>query len=156
MLGAGQSKTHGVVSVDDTHNLVVAKFRHETSRLQDPQLHTDAVVLNITQRGDGRWRALCNDKLVHSVTYLGTYYRAELAKRVASLGYELRHGRDGTFELAKITREQISAFSKRSEAIEAALSAKGMDRASATTADKQAATMRPCPWESALWREALA
>ncbi len=35
----------------NTGNLVVASFRHETSRALDPELHTHAFVMNMTQRG---------------------------------------------------------------------------------------------------------
>jgi conjugative relaxase-like TrwC/TraI family protein len=39
-------------------NLAAATFRHDLSREADPQLHTHAVLLNLTQRVDGEWRAL--------------------------------------------------------------------------------------------------
>ena len=35
-----RKKEGGITMVEDTGNLVVAKFRHETSREKDPQLHT--------------------------------------------------------------------------------------------------------------------
>jgi conjugative relaxase-like TrwC/TraI family protein len=59
-----RSKHQGRSRVEDTGNLVVAKFRHETSRELDPQLHTHALVLNLTRRRDGEWRALRNDQIV--------------------------------------------------------------------------------------------
>lgn len=148
-------KTSGKAGVVDTGNLVVAKFRHETSREQDPQLHTHAVVMNLTRRHDGQWRALRNDKIIKSVSYLGAHYRAELATRLTKLGFELRHGRDGTFELAHIDRKQLLAFSERTTAIEAALAKKGIDRESATSAEKQAATMTTRPKKEAADRDAL-
>ncbi|WP_045764095.1 MobF family relaxase, partial [Xanthomonas albilineans] len=55
-LAQARIKHNGRAAVVDTGNLVIAKFRHETSRLQDPQLHTHAVVMNLTRRGDGQWR----------------------------------------------------------------------------------------------------
>jgi len=51
-------------------NLTVTKFRHETSRKLDPQLHTRALVLNRTRRSDGEWRALRNDEIVNATKYL--------------------------------------------------------------------------------------
>ncbi|KLA90033.1 conjugative relaxase [Xanthomonas euvesicatoria pv. euvesicatoria] len=154
-LAQARVKTGGKAGVVDTGNLVVAKFRHETSREQDPQLHTHAVVMNLTRRGDGQWRALRNDNIIKSVSYLGAHYRAELAVRLTQLGYELRHGRDGMFELAHIDRKQRLAFSDRAAAIEAALAKKGIDRETATTAEKQAATMNTRPKKEAIDREAL-
>jgi hypothetical protein len=46
-----------------TKNLVIAKFRHETSLEQDPQLHTQGLVINLARRSDGEWRALRNDEI---------------------------------------------------------------------------------------------
>jgi hypothetical protein len=123
--------------VEDTGNLVVAKFRHETSRERDPQLHTHALVLNLTRRSDGAWRALRNDEIVKATKYLGAVYRAELAAELQTLGYALRHGREGTFELAHLERAQLAAFSRRAEQIERRLAAEGLTAADATAEQKQ-------------------
>jgi len=141
MMAQARVKTNGKVGIVDTGNLIVAKFRHETSREQDPQLHTHAVVMNLTRRADGQWRALRNDKIIKSVSYLGAHYRAELASRLVELGFELRNGPNGTFELAHIEREQLLAFSKRTHAIEAELAKHDMNRVNASSAEKQIATL---------------
>src|SRR5690606_23378350 len=39
-------KIDGKTRIETTGNLVIGKFRHETSRERDPQLHTHAVILN--------------------------------------------------------------------------------------------------------------
>jgi conjugative relaxase-like TrwC/TraI family protein len=43
----------GVTETVKTKNLVIAAFEHNTSRELDPQLHTHAVVMNMTMRKDG-------------------------------------------------------------------------------------------------------
>ncbi len=43
-----------------TGNLLVAEFEHGLSREKDCQLHTHAVVLNITKHGKG-WKAVSNE-----------------------------------------------------------------------------------------------
>lgn len=134
-------KEGGITMVEDTGNLVVAKFRHETSREKDPQLHTHAVVLNMTQRSDGQWRALKNDEIIKMTKYLGAMYRAELASELAKQGYTIRHERDGMFELGHISREQLEGFSQRSAQIEERLASQGKTRETASTAEKQAAAM---------------
>lgn len=136
-----RSKEKGVTSIENTANLIVAKFRHETSRERDPQLHTHAVIMNLTQRSDGKWRALKNDELIKSTKYLGAVYRAELAVELQKAGYTLAMDRDGMFELAHITREQLEGFSQRSAQIEERLAAQGLNRATATVEQKQQATM---------------
>ena len=132
-----RKKVNGESSVEDTRNLVVAKFRHETSREQDPQLHTHALVMNLTRRSDGAWRALRNDEIVKATKYLGALYRAELATELQEMGYALRHGREGMFELAHIDRAQLAAFSRRSAQIEERLAAFGLTREMATSEQKQ-------------------
>ena len=102
--------------------MVVATFRHDTSRNLDPQLHTHAVVANMLQGADGRWRTMANERLYASKMLLGALYRAELARGLARLGYrvEKTHA-DGRFEIAGVSREVVEAFSTRRAAIAAAM-----------------------------------
>lgn len=136
-----RSKLRGKSRVEDTGNLVVAIFRHETSRERDPQLHTHALVLNLTRRRDGEWRALRNDQIVKATKFLGAAYRAELAAELQKAGYSLRHGRDGFFELAHIQREQMEAFSRRAAQIERRLAQGGLTRETATSEQTQLAAL---------------
>lgn len=137
-----RKKVKGKTVIETTGNLIVAKFRHETSRELDPQLHTHAVVMNLTLRSDGEWRSLKNDDIVKSLAYLDAVYRSELAVELQRLGYQLRQERDGKWELAHISREQLMEFSQRSQQIEERLAAQGLDRMTATVEQKQQATMR--------------
>ena len=134
-------KEHGKSMVENTGNLAIATFRHETSREHDPQLHTHAVLLNLTQRSDGKWVALKNDEIIKSTKYLGAVYRAEFALELTKLGYGLRHGRDGIFELAHINQAQIEGFSRRSAQVEKKLAGSGLSRQTATSGEKQVATL---------------
>ena len=112
-----------------TGNLIVAQFRHDLSRATDPQLHTHCVVLNITQRQDGEWRAIDNEPFYRNKMLLGAYYRSELAKEVQALGYNIRiTNSDGRFELNQITQAQIEIFSSRSRMIEQELQEQGLNR----------------------------
>jgi conjugative relaxase-like TrwC/TraI family protein len=134
-------KVDGKARVERSGNLIVAKFRHETSRERDPQLHTHAVVMNLTQRSDGEWRALKNDEIVKSVRTLGAVYRAALAAELQAQGFALRRERDGAFELAHIGRDQIVTFGRRASQIEARLAERGLCREEASSAEKQQATL---------------
>jgi conjugative relaxase-like TrwC/TraI family protein len=150
-----RKKVNGRSHVEDTRNLVVAKFRHETSREQDPQLHTHALVLNLTRRADGEWRALRNDEIVKATKYLGALYRAELASELQKLGYSLRHEREGMFELAYMTRVQVQAFSQRAAQIERRLAEKGLTPATASAAEKQHVKLATRPRKVSADRQAL-
>ena len=141
-LAACRVTVDGVTTKQTTGTLAVAQFRHDLSRAADPQLHTHAVVLNVTQREDGAWRALDNEALYRNKMWLGAYYRSELAKEVKALGYELRvtHA-DGRFELAHVAPEQVKAFSSRSKMIEEAVGRLGLTREEATARQLQVAAL---------------
>ena len=123
-------------------NIIAARFLHDLSRETDPQLHSHCVVLNLTRRDDGQWRALDAKPLYEQQKLLGAYYRAELAREVQTLGYAIRATHhDGRFELAHINDAQVAAFSSRSHAITQALAARGKDRAHATAHEKELASL---------------
>ena len=131
--------------VRNTGNLVVAKFRHETARatdnsVPDPQLHTHAVIMNVTRREDGSWASLHNDQIVKMRKLQDTVYMAALARELKNLGYEIRHEKNH-IELAHISRKQIEHFSKRSQDISARLQAQGLEKIDASHAHRQVATL---------------
>ncbi len=107
--------------------MVAATFRHDTSRNLDPQLHTHAVVANMVQGEDGKWRTMVDDGLFNGKMAIGAIYRAELAQGLKGLGYGIdkTHG-DGRFEIEGVSREVIDAFSTRRAEIEAAMAERGM------------------------------
>ncbi len=123
---------------------VIATFRHEVSRNLDPQLHSHAVIANMVQGENGKWRTMANEKLYASKMLIGALYRAELARGLEELGYgiEKTHA-DGRFEIAgvpgrspapglspapgrsPVSRSIVEAFSTRRAEIEAAMDARG-------------------------------
>ena len=112
---------------------VIATFRHEVSRNLDPQLHTHAVIANMVQGGDGKWRTMANERLYASKMLIGALYRSELARGLEELGYrvEKTHA-DGRFEIggapgrSPVPRHIVEAFSTRRAEIEAAMLAQGL------------------------------
>ena len=107
--------------------MVAATFRHDTSRNLDPQLHTHAVIANMLQGEDNKWRTMANEKLYRSKMLIGALYRGELAGELEKLGYgiEKTHA-DGRFEIAGVPRKVIEAFSTRRAAIVAAMEQRGL------------------------------
>ena len=51
-------RVNGEIRTFDADGILVAKFRHHTSRVLDPQVHTHAVIVNRVASPDGRWLAL--------------------------------------------------------------------------------------------------
>ena len=107
--------------------IVAATFRHDTSRNLDPQLHTHAVLANMVQGEDGKWRSMANEGLYARQKLIGMLYRNELAAGLGKLGYgiEKTHA-DGRFEIAGVSRETVEAFSSRRAEIEAAMAARDL------------------------------
>ena len=127
-----QAWLHGGRDVETTGTVVAASFRHETSRALDPQLHSHCVVLNITRRADGEWRAVDGRGIFRAQRLAREIYETELGKDLRSLGYEVktyhdgRTGRDRAVGIAGFEPEHLKHFSKRSREIERALHAQGL------------------------------
>ncbi|MEO0688713.1 MAG: MobF family relaxase [Pseudomonadota bacterium] len=111
----------GKVQTQKTGNLAIGLFQHDTNRNQEPNLHFHAVIANVTQGKDGKWRTLKNDRLWQLNTTLNSIAMARFRMEVEKLGYEtgptLKHG---NFEARGISREDVMAFSsRRKEVLEA-------------------------------------
>jgi len=131
----------GQVTLEHTGKMVAALFRHDTSRELDPQLHTHSVVMNITERADGKWRALESKGIFDRKMLGGAIYRSELAKSVQQLGYDIsKIHEDGRFDISNVPENLKKEFSKRREQIEQAL--KGSHIADAKAAEQVALNTR--------------
>ncbi|NJR60854.1 MAG: relaxase domain-containing protein [Cyanobacteria bacterium CRU_2_1] len=101
-----------------TGNVIAAVFRHETSREQDPQLHSHCVVINATQLADGTWRSFSNEAVVAHQKLLGEIYQNELAYQLRQLGYEIEPRANGQFELKGYEPHLLGVFSTRTQQIQ--------------------------------------
>lgn len=108
-------------------SLIFSTFEHGTSRAQDPQLHTHALLLNIVQRQDGTFGTLDAKDVFKSKMVAGALYRAELAHQLEqNLRVEIER-QDIYFEVSGVPKKLCDEFSKRRAEIEAVLQEKGMD-----------------------------
>ena len=124
-----QDKGSGTMVRAGGQKMVAATFRHDTSRNLDPPLHTHAVIANMVQGGDGKWRTMVNDGLYRNKMAVGAIYRAELAEGLRELGYGIgKTHPDGRFEIEGVPREVIEAFSTRRAEIEAAMAERGLGK----------------------------
>ncbi|HHF8137803.1 TPA: MobF family relaxase, partial [Klebsiella pneumoniae] len=120
-LASTRVKKDGVSETVLTGNLIIARFNHDTSRAQDPQIHTHSVVINATQNGD-KWLTLASDtvgKTGFSETILanriafGKIYQNSLRADVESMGYKtVDAGRNGMWEMEGVP---VESFSTRSQ-----------------------------------------
>jgi len=116
-----------------------AVYRHFTSRAQDPQLHSHAVLLNLCVRADGSTGGIDNRAILRNAGGIAALYRSELASGLrAELGFEaVRSGRN--FEIAGVAEAVLELFSKRRAAIERAARKRGFDTAEDRVAAQAAA-----------------
>lgn len=140
-MAATRVREGGEVQREATGNLAIATFRHATSRAQDPQLHTHAVILNATQDRGGNWRSLEPRAFYQLQKEIGAIYRQELAHGAAQLGYRIEVGKDAMFEIAGVPERVIEALSQRTAAIDARLAERGTSREEASAAEKQIAAL---------------
>ena len=109
----------------DTNGLTMATFRQATSREDDPQLHTHAVISAKVQTADGRWWALDARYLKRHQRMLGGLYQSALRAGLSErFGVVWGPVVNGQAEIAGVPDDLLQALSKRTAQVEAALEAK--------------------------------
>jgi len=136
---------HAGRNVVRSGKLIYAAYRHEDARtvddIADPQLHTHCIVSNVTIDPEtGKPRSIDFAWGQDGIKLAGAMYRAELARRLKEMGYELRKSEEG-FELAQISDEQVETFSRRRVQVDQALEQLGTDREHASSELKTAVTL---------------
>src|SRR6266446_2102450 len=116
-----QARIGGNHPPETTGRFIAAKFEHDTARPVDgyvaPQLHTHAVVFNVTERDNGQPRAIQPRSLFASQQFATAVYQSELTYKLRQLGYEITAGRSGAPEIKGYTQEYLDASSPRSQQI---------------------------------------
>jgi conjugative relaxase-like TrwC/TraI family protein len=116
-----QARIGGNHPPETTGRFIAAKFEHDTARPVDgyvaPQLHTHAVVFNVTERANGQPRAIQPQSLFASQQFATAIYQSELTYKLRQLGYEITTGRSGAPEIKGYTQEYLDASSPRSQQI---------------------------------------
>ena len=130
-----QARIGNVHAPETTGKFAAASFEHDTARPVDgyaaPQLHTHAVIFNVTERENGQTRSVQSHELYASQHYGTAIYRAELATRLQKLGYELERGKDGQPEIKGYTKEYLEASSPRRQQVKDYKREQGIDGAAA-------------------------
>src|SRR5579864_7979546 len=116
-----QARIGGNHPPETTGRFIAAKFEHDTARPVDgyvaPQLHTHAVIFNVTERDNGQSRAIQPQSLFASQQFATAIYQSELTCRLRQFGYEITTGRSGAPEIKGYTQEYLDASSPRSQQI---------------------------------------
>lgn len=133
-LGELEKYTHarlgGNKPAEVTGKFIAAKFEHDTARPVDgyaaPQVHTHALIFNVTQRTDGTTRALQEQPFFESQNFATAVYQSELTYRLRQLGYEIEPGQTGAPEIKGYSQDYLKASSLRREKIKEEMERKGV------------------------------
>lgn len=125
-LASVRNKANGEYTITNTNNLVVALHTHDTSRELDPQLHTHALVFNLTKNEGGDWQSLSSDKVnktgfiesvyINQIAF-GSIYREILRDKVESMGFKTVDVGKGLWEIKGVPTEEFST--RRNQVVEA-------------------------------------
>lgn len=124
-----QARIGGNNPAETTGKFAAAKFEHDTARPVEgyaaPQLHTHVVMFNMTERNNGKMRALQPHSLFESQQFATAVYQSHLTYKLRELGYEIEAGKSGAPDVKGYTADYLEASSPRRQQIEEALSRSG-------------------------------
>lgn len=133
-----QARLGGTKPAETTGKLLIATFDHDSARPVEgyaaPQLHTHAVILNMTAGADGQIRSVQSRSLYEGQALATAVYRTELARRLTELGYQVRREQTSAGdvpEIAGLSADYLAASSPRRAQILAALAVDGRTGAAA-------------------------
>lgn len=125
-----QARIGGNHPAETTSKFIAAKFEHDTARpvhgYAAPQLHTHAIIFNVTEREDGSTRALQDRVFFQTKQFATAVYQSELFYRLRGLGYEIETGRSGAPEIKGYTQNYLDASSLRRDQIRDEMAKKGV------------------------------
>jgi conjugative relaxase-like TrwC/TraI family protein len=125
---AAVRRGRGGAVVHHADGFVAAAFRHRTSRMGDPQLHTHVLVANLGRGPDGRWSALDARPIYAHARVASFVYQAVLrGEMTRELGVAWTPVRDGIAEIEGVPTGTTRAFSRRRNEIETELAARGAE-----------------------------
>ncbi|WON75539.1 MobF family relaxase [Serratia sp. UGAL515B_01] len=126
-LASTRKYSDGQTVYEQTGNLVIAQFLHDTNRNSEPHLHTHAVVANATLSGDG-WKTLSSDTkngrgftdtVWNQQVSIGAIYRRYLRGKLEQDGHIIEEkGSRGEWDIVGIPVEPLST--RRKEILEQA------------------------------------
>lgn len=111
--------------------LVVAAFRHSTSRSLDPDLHTHLLFLNVGVREDGSTGAFHSRRLYQLKMEIGRRFRRSLHKELKSLGLRAELKAGDRLVLTDVPQSLVKEMSKRRATIKRVMEERGWHSAEA-------------------------
>ncbi|MCD9554507.1 conjugative transfer relaxase/helicase TraI [Photobacterium carnosum] len=117
-------------SYTNSQNLLFGLVQHKTSRENDPQLHTHALLANMTHDKDGSLKNLASSAIQNGFETQGTYerilenqkyytriYHSELGRSLEQMGYNIQSLGKGQIDIAGIPEDVLESNSTRRQQI---------------------------------------
>lgn len=125
-----QARIGGNNPPQTTGKFLVAAFEHDTSRPVDgyaaAQLHTHAVVFNMTEDRNGQARSLQTHEFYVAAPMITAVYQNALETQLRTLGYTIERGKNHAPEIYGFTPEYLASESLRSQQITEQVESKGL------------------------------
>jgi conjugative relaxase-like TrwC/TraI family protein len=131
-----RDRKHGADADRKSGNLVVAEFRHDTSRpvgahVPDPHLHAHYVVFNASYDPvEKKFKAVQFGELKRDGPYYQEIQINRFAHSMRELGYPITASRNGFYRIEGLPRSLTDNFSKRSAQIEQEIARRGLAKGS--------------------------
>jgi conjugative relaxase-like TrwC/TraI family protein len=131
-----RNRKHGADDDRKSGNLVIAEFRHDTSRpvganVPDPHLHAHYVVFNASYDPvEKRFKAVQFGELKRDGPYYQEIQINRFAYSMRELGYNLVASRNGFYRVEGLPASVTQNFSKRSAQIEQEIARRGLAKGS--------------------------
>lgn len=131
-----RNRKHGADNDRKSGNLVIAEFRHDTSRpvgasVPDPHLHTHYVVFNASfDPVEKRFKAVQFGELKRDGPYYQEIQINRFAHSMRELGYPLTASRNGFYRIEGLPKSLTDNFSKRSVQIEQEIARRSLAKGS--------------------------
>lgn len=114
--------------------VLAALQTHFTSRELDPQLHTHALLANLTLTDDGSMRCMDTRVLYSWQKVLGAFYRVCLGQRIAGFGFAIEADHE-SFRIKEIPKQLETLFSTRTQQIQEVLDQYGISSSASAAGD---------------------
>lgn len=136
---------------DNTQNLLFGLVPHKTSREEEPQIHTHALMANMTYSDNGELKNLATStkqnefelngsygRILANQKYYGMIYQSELGRDLEKMGYSIKSLGNGMIDIDGIPQNIINANSTRHQQILEHVDALGIDSSKAKDIAAQA------------------
>ena len=136
-----RNRKHGADNDRKSGNLVIAEFRHDTSRpvganVPDPHLHAHYVVFNASYDPvEKKFKAVQFGELKRDGPYYQEIQINRFAYSMRELGYNLVASRNGFYRVEGLPSSVTQNFSKRSAQIEQEIARRGLAKGSKLAKD---------------------